>query len=219
MNTLIKALLLGGGAYLLYRTGILSSLTGGLIPASPGGPATGSSGPSAATPVGPPAFNSLAATGGRVFNAAVLDYTNGDRANQLSVNGGVPSATFDAWNYFLNKQTAFADLPDYSTLTAQPNPGVAMTFAQYWQLISPWLTANHGMSGLGEGPFVPADYIGSGMGDMGEVPFVPADYVGSGMGELGDIGMGQFLGLAGMVNSFYATPRNRSFNDPRMWGL
>jgi hypothetical protein len=149
MNTLIKALLLGGGAYLLYRTGILSSLSGGLIPTPSGGTTGGSSAGPSATSGGPPAFNSLAATGGRVASAAILDYNNGDRANQLAISGGMPSTTWNAWNFFLAQQTRFSDLPDYPTVTGQPDPNVPLTFSQYWQLISPWLTANHGMTGLG----------------------------------------------------------------------
>lgn len=178
MNTLIKALLLGGGAYLLYKTGVLSSLTGGLVPAPSGGLPAGSSGTSSAIPAGPPAFNSLVSTGQRVNQAALTDYLNGDRSNQLSVGNGVPSTTFAAWNYFLAQQTAFTDLPDYPTVTGQPDTGQPMTFSQYWQLISPWLTKNHGLQGLG-----------------------------------------QIMGLAGMVNSMARTPRPLVFNDPRMWSL
>jgi hypothetical protein len=81
--------------------------------------------------------------------AAVLDYAGGDRSNQLSVTGGVPSTTWSAWNFFLAKQTNFTDLPDYPTVTGQPDTGQPMSFGQYWQLISPWLTKNKGMSGLG----------------------------------------------------------------------
>jgi hypothetical protein len=91
----------------------------------------------------------LLATGNRVAAAAIQDYQGGDRSNQLTVSGGMPSTTFSAWNYFLQKQTNFPDLPSYTSLTNQPDPNVPMTFAQYWQLISPWLTANKGMSGLG----------------------------------------------------------------------
>lgn len=196
MNTLIKALLLGGGAYLLYRTNILSSLTGGLIPTASGGLPAGSSGSPAATSGGPPAFNSLYSTGQRVAQAAVVDYNKGDRANQLALDPtGMPSATWNAWNFFLQQQTGFGDLPDYVTVTGQPDPNVAMSFSQFWQLISPWLHNNHGLNGLGQ--------------DFAYLK--PADYIGSGMGQL--------LGMAGAVNSMYAVPRNRAYNDPRMWGL
>ena len=152
MNTLIKALLFGGGAYLLWRTGILSSISGGIIPSPVAGVAPPAAGGGAAPPAGPPAFNSLLVTGQRTQAAALLDYQGGDRSNQLSVAGGVPSTTWNAWNYFLAKQTNFTDLPPYSTVTGQPDPNVPLTFGQYWQLISPWLTKNHGMSGVFSSP-------------------------------------------------------------------
>jgi hypothetical protein len=132
------------------------------------------------------------------MNAALLDYANGDRSNQLTVSGGVPSTTFDAWNFFLNKQTGFTDFPDYSAITGQQQPNVPMTFGQYWQLISPWLTNSHGLKGL--------DGLGQDFAYL-----VPPDYVGSGMGQL--------LGMAGAVNSMYQTPRNRFWPNPRTWGL
>jgi hypothetical protein len=151
MNTFIKALAWGGGIYyLLYKTGILSSLTGGLVPTPSGGTTGGSSAGPSATSGGPPAFNSLLSTGSRVLNAAITDYNKGDRANQLTLSNGAPSTTWSAWNYFLAAQTRFSDLPDYQTVTGQPDPNVPMEFGQYWQLISPWLTNNHGLTGLGQ---------------------------------------------------------------------
>ena len=205
MNTLIKALLFGGGVYLLYRTGILSSISGGIIP-SPGVavPAAGAGAPAAA---GPPAFNSLLNTGQRVQAEAILDYQGGDRSNQLSVTSGVPSTTWDAWNYFLNKQTAFTDLPDYRTVTGQPDTGQPMTFAQYWQLMSPWLTKNHGMTG------VPPE----GLGWYG----YPAHGMG---GWQGVHGVGRAVtssGLSGWVRSFpdRRTPQNLFRPNVRLWGF
>jgi hypothetical protein len=133
----------------------------------------------------------LLATGNRVQAAAVSDYTGGDRSNQLSVTSGIPSTTWNAWNYFLQKQTNFPDLPTYQTVTGQPDTGQPMTFGQYWQLISPWLTANKGMSGLGW----------------------------SGSAAARELGFR--AGLAGFVNSFpdRPTPRNRFYPNVRLWGF
>ena len=194
MNTLIKALLWGGGVYLLYRTGVLSSISGGIIPA-PVAAAAPPSGGAPPPPAGPPAFNSLVATGQRVNTAAIQDYQGGDRSNQLTVTSGVPSTTFNAWNYFLQKQTNFSDLPNYQTLTGQPDPNVPMTFAQYWQLIAPWLGTNKGMSGLGW----------HGMG-----------WAGGAARQLGFR-----AGLSGFVNSFpdRQTPRNRFYPNVRVWSF
>ena len=201
MNTLIKALLFGGGVYLLYRTGILSSISGGIIPAPGAAPAAAGAGPPASAAAGPPAFNSLLNTGQRVQAAAILDYQGGDRSNQLSVTSGTPSTTWSGWNFFLNKQTAFTDLPDYKTVTGQPDTGQAMTFGQYWQLISPWLTANHGMQGLG--------WYG---------------YPAHGMGWQGVQGMSRAVtssGLSGWVRSFpdRKTPQNLFRPNVRLWGF
>ena len=197
MNTLIKAILFGGGVYLLYRTGILSSITGGVVPAPAAGaapPAGGGTAPAA----GPPAFNSLVSTLNRTAAAAIQDYQGGDRSNQLTVTGGVPSTTWNAWNYFLQKQTNFSDLPTYQQVTGQPDTGQPMTIMQYEQLIGPWLTANHGMSGLGW-------YGYNGMGWHG--------------GAARQLGMR--TGLAGWINSFpdRKTPRNLFYPNVRVWGF
>ena len=83
------------------------------------------------------------------MNAAITDFKAGDRNNQLDLVGtGDAKTTWNAWNYFLGQQTGFSDLPDYTTLTGQPDPNVPMASAQFWQLIAPWLTKNHGLSGL-----------------------------------------------------------------------
>ena len=205
MNTLIKAILFGAGGYLLWRTGILSSVSGGIIPS----PVTGAAPPAGAAPAaaGPPAFNSLAVTGQRVQAAAILDYQHGDRSNLLSVTDGVPSASWDAWNYFLNAQTNFPDLPDYTTVTGQPNTGQALTFAQYWQLISPWLTKNKGMTGIqawrgNDSSARPWGLNGWSGYDVAARPSSPS-------------------GLNGWVNSFYdrKTPHNLFYPNVRKWGF
>jgi hypothetical protein len=122
----------------------------------------------------------------------VLDYQGGDRSNQLTVTGGVPSTTWAAWNFFLNKQTNFTDLPDYPTITGQPDTGQPMSFGQYWQLIGPWLTKNHGMSGLG--------------------------WAGRQTWESWNA---RVAGLGGFVQSFpdRVTPRNRFYPNVRVWGF
>jgi hypothetical protein len=194
MNTLIKALLFGAGGYLLWRTGILTAVSGGIIPSPVAGAAPPPAGGAPSAPTGPPAFNSLLVTGQRVQSAALLDYQGGDRSNQLQILSGQPATTWNAWNFFLAKQTNFSDLPDYTTVTGQPDPNVPMTFPQYWQLISPWLTKNHGMTGA---------------------PLY-------GMGWSGQAGwFGRRAGLSGFVNSFpdRQTPRNLFYPNVRVWSF
>ena len=111
--------------------------------------AGGTAAPAAAAPTAP-AFSQLDAVYTQLIQAAVSDYNAGDRQNQLSLVGGQPQTTWNAWNFFLARVApAIGSLPDYKTVTGQADLNVPMPGPQYWAVMAPWLTKNKGFSGLG----------------------------------------------------------------------
>lgn len=158
MNGLIKALVIGGGGYLAWQSGILTSITGGLIPAplTPGTPAVGSSSTAPTTPTNPtspspanptapspaPAASALALqqTYGGLVAAATAGKNAGDSAVTLS--NGVLYATPEVWTWYLqNRVNGNAAVPNLWPSTQGPIASTA-----YWAGVSSQLT---GISGLG----------------------------------------------------------------------
>jgi hypothetical protein len=130
---LLKIGLFAGAAYLAYSQGWLSALGLGLstvAPSSPGGAVGPVAGSGSSTTLGP----SLASLYSALVKAS---------ANDAAVKAG--TAGPDTYNVYL--------VQVYPALGAAPDPvpifggRPAMTAAQYWAGISPWLATNKGLSG------------------------------------------------------------------------
>jgi hypothetical protein len=137
---IVMLLLLGGAAYVAYQF-FFSSASAASSSATP-------------TPALPPAPNipqvpgQLASLFNNVVAAATKDAMGGDKANQLTLQNGVPQTTWDAWNYFMGKVAPnLTGLPAYQDATGNQDPGLPLTPSQYWAVMGPWLTKNKGLSG------------------------------------------------------------------------
>jgi hypothetical protein len=130
--SILTLALIGGGAYLAYQ---YFFATPAATPTTP-----------SASPVPPgPSSDALYQ---QIYAAATQDAKSGATANGLAIVGGQTQMFFSAWNYYTSRIGGFIDLPDYSALTSQPDPGYAITGPQYWGLMGPWLKKNKGMSGI-----------------------------------------------------------------------
>lgn len=139
-------ILLGVGilGYLAYRSGLFGSVA--------------ASSPSIPGPSNPPvpqvpsaASNSavqLATLYAQILSTATSAAQSGYTANGLSIKNGVTYASFNAWNYYLGQLVPWT-LPDYQSLTNSQDPGSPISSQAYWLLMAPWLSSNHGLSGLG----------------------------------------------------------------------
>lgn len=138
--------LLGVGilGYLAYRSGLFGpvaastpSIPGPLNPAAPVVPSAASN-----------SAVQLATLYAQIVSMATNAARSGVTLNQLAVRNGVVYASFDAWNYYLGQLVPWT-LPGYRDLTKTPDPGTAISSQAYWLLMAPWLSSNHGLSGLG----------------------------------------------------------------------
>lgn len=130
-SSFVTLLLVGGAAFVGYKWWTGSSA------------ATAPAAPSPGLPAGP----SSDALFQQVLAAATADAKAGNTANQLGIVKGQTQTIFSAWNYYTSRIGGFLDLPDYTTLTNNPDPG-PITGAQYWGIMGPWLKKNHGLSGV-----------------------------------------------------------------------
>ncbi len=99
---LLKLGLMAGGAYLLYETGILSSLTGGLFPApaSPGLPSGTPQNPATPSPSNPASPGPD--TRGLLLST-VQKYIQNNAGAKFQGSLSYPLITGDQWNYFYNQ--------------------------------------------------------------------------------------------------------------------
>jgi hypothetical protein len=75
---------------------------------------------------------------------------------------GTPFATFSQHNWYLNSVTGnTSPLPAYFDVAGADDPNTPMSTEVYKVLITPWLRANRGMSGLGQRRLWPG-YVGPG---------------------------------------------------------
>lgn len=138
--------LLGVGilGYLAYRSGLF----GGVASSSPSIP--GPSNPPA--PQLPSAASNsavqLATLYAQILGTATAAAKSGVTVNGLGIQNGVTFANFDAWNYYLGQLIPWT-LPGYQDLTKTPDPNTPISSQAYWLLMAPWLSSNHGLSGLG----------------------------------------------------------------------
>ncbi len=157
MTSLLKFALIGGGAYLLYESGILSSLTGGAIaspssttqpapPATPA-PASSTSSPSTVPPQSTaspaPAPPAAVPTWQRVLDAA---------------GGGNPAQTFDQWNYFFQQVTGTPgpDPVPFVGAAGSDSRNQNLQVAQWWNFIQQWKPGLQGISGFRRAPYFAA---------------------------------------------------------------
>src|SRR5579863_492640 len=191
MNGIEKVLLIGGGGYLLYQTGILSALTGGLIPApaaagsppstSSGSTGTPSSGPTNTT--APPPTNPAAPPPATPTWQLVLAKATAQNppANPLTL-------TWDQWNYYLSQVSGLtgSSLPQASAVPAiVQNPNQLLQVSQWWAYAQ---QASPGLSGLGIVGYRPrrSGFGSAGMwgGGKGATLFMPRYSPGPGFGGL-----------------------------------
>jgi len=137
VNGLLKAALIGGGAYLLYESGILSSLTGGAIPspvssATPASVSTTPSNPNSPSPTNPNSPPPATPTWTLVLQKAI------------SSNPGIQQPvmlTFYQWNYYYTQVTGLPgpapdSLPSF-------NANQLLQVSQWWagvQTLKPGIT-------------------------------------------------------------------------------
>lgn len=140
-NTIVKVALIGGGAYLAYQMGWLSSL--GLSPT----PAVASVAPPPATGTAPTA----------PVTAPVPSSLDTTYAHMIA-SANAPAAGFnvDNWGYFLNQvlATTGKTAPDPAPIfTAAAGPSwdrsTLYTGPAYWAIMAPALKTQLGLSGLG----------------------------------------------------------------------
>ena len=136
-------LVIGAGGLLLWylnSKGYLSSLFGSTttIPVTTP-PATGGT-ITTTPPTQAPGFNSLAS----IYQRMVTD-------------AQAPSSGLTAWqwSYSLSRVSSITTPPDPTALFAAAgiDPTLPMTASQYWSVMSPALTAQYGLSGLGSSPY------------------------------------------------------------------
>jgi hypothetical protein len=153
-------LLLGGlgiGAYLLWNW-LTTPTTATATPSVPQTPTmpqalpAGTSSISAATqPATATAGPSLDSLYASLIQVATQNAPKtGVGPNQIQLLSGQPQMTFSAWNYYLAQvDPSLTNLPTYQTVAGSPDPNTAISGPVYWGLMSPWLSANKGLSGLG----------------------------------------------------------------------
>jgi hypothetical protein len=129
----LEIALLAGGAYLLYESGILSSLTGGLLPAPAGSAPATTSTTTGSTSTGSPTNPTTTAPGTPNTLALVAAAAGG--ANQL--------LTFDQWNYYYKSVRGIAG-PDPSLYLSSANRDMNLSINEWWTYMQ-----QAGLSGLG----------------------------------------------------------------------
>jgi hypothetical protein len=146
------ALLLGGG-YLLYETGLLSSLTGGLIPAPAATPTTTT----------PPA-GTVSTGGGQPVNNATPPPAAATEAlvMQAATAAKDPALqTFDSWNFRYNQVRGVAG-PDPSTYLTPATRNENLTIDEWWAFMQ-----KGGFSGLGRFGRYSRQFSGLGRAGLG----------------------------------------------------
>lgn len=136
-NKLLMVGLLAGGGYLLYRMFFGTSAAVAASEVAPATPAASS--PTPATPAQPAPAVSLDAMYQQLKDASAGNtFFTGD--------GDSRTASADAWNYYL-ATVASVTPPDPGPLF--PTNRDAVTAAQYWAVMAPWVKNAKGLSGLG----------------------------------------------------------------------
>lgn len=122
------------------------------LPSPSSQPVGGPSAPAVSVPAPPTGSGSLDVLYSQLTSAATSAApASGVGANDLQLVNGQPQTTFSGWNYFLlQADPSVGSLPTYQQVTGQTDPNSAMPGAQYWGIISPWLSKNvPGLAGLG----------------------------------------------------------------------
>lgn len=168
MDGLAKVLLIGGGAYLLYRSGLLNGLFGASSIATSSGatssPTASPTNPTAPSPVNPSTPPPATPTWQLVLNAATA--ANPGKSPLL--------LSFDQWNYFLQQVTGVPG-PAPDSIAAIGPVGTA-TRSSLLQVSQWWAYVQQLQPGLGGLGVVVGRPRRSGFGDPG--PMWPGSWGG-----------------------------------------
>jgi hypothetical protein len=169
MNPQLIMLALGGGA-ILWWLSQEKKTPATPITVAPGAPATPPQAPAYTPPAAapppvqePPATPPAAPPPGITIAEAFAKMVEAEKQDStLYQISGTPFATFSQHNWYLNSVTGNTNpLPAYFDVAGADDPNTPMSTEVYKVLITPWLKANRGMSGLGQLRLWPG-YVGPG---------------------------------------------------------